>query len=671
MPPPNPLVSMFKMLERNIPPGSKPPLAQRKREDTTFLVGSVRNVDPDRWAMDVDLFDGQGPRNNISIAQPFAGTSSYMAGMPDKGATVILGQQKNFLYPIAYLPNYSAATESKTLKLWPDDILTEDKNVFSYRIKRLKPGELAIGSSGGSEILLNNLLGLVSGGSSLTIEGKTDSIVSTSLTHSLFGAGVWHNEGIIKRNSLTRSNVKDGHYAHDKKLDNQKVIYNLRPGSNDSHDPYFTEYLLEVEDTALGDIPINDVNAEKNRTYRNPIAVFSLGNYVGNNSDKPGTYAKVLGIKLFKDVNDDYGDITFTALTGKDYLTKALAVTLFKPERRNSERGAFFGIDKEGHFYQYIPAATGGGLGQGRSMSIVARGNKKEVWGMDAREGNSWDINLKGGIKWVIGNHNDRDGNTYKGRSIDMRMTGSVYVQAGVDFSKELKDIDNDRKTVDPYTYKKIERIDGRERIEVNGTRESIIGGGDKLQIGGLKREVVGGAYTLLVGANMGINSDSFSESVTKEKQESFGSRKTVILKGSSELIVKSIKGDITEEIALFGDKRTKINVGSILESVFVGSREFKTTSGGYRVNVGAGDISMNTKAGNVAIGSTIGKVSINGSIGIGIKTSMISTVSVEGGSINLRGRTFATTGVITSLTHRDYVTGAPLVGSRTVKATM
>jgi hypothetical protein len=307
-------------------------------------------------------------------------------------------------------------------------------------------------------------------------------------------------------------------------------------------------------------------------------------------------------------------------------------------------------------------------------MSILARGSKKEVWGQDSRYANSWDMSTAGGIRWQIGTHNERDNNPYSNRSIDIRTSSSVFFMYGSELSADLFDFDKKDKKLDSVRkYYKIEKIGGNERVEIESTRETIINGSEKLAIKGARIERVSGASTISIGSGYNIIvGDAFTEKVTKEKNESFGNRKTFINSGNSELTIKSIKGDILEEITNVGNKRLKILTGSIQEQITgVGNRSFTTNSGNFTASTKVGNVTLNTSSGNVGLSTKAGKATIGASLNIGIETSKAATINIAGGSINLTGRLGNSGGVITNKTHFDYITGAPLKGSSTVKATM
>jgi hypothetical protein len=659
---------------RQIAQGEKPSLSARTSHDFTFLIGDVVDVDVDRQKMMVNIRRGYGAGPiPVNISQPFSGTSSFIQATPEIGSIVLLANQENDLIPVAYLPNYAFGLENRNVKVWPDSTRTQEKNELFFRLRKLEPGTIALGSRQGIEMYMGHLLKLDDrGGNSIILRPDDNAIINTSNNNYVFSSGIWRNAGIVRRNSINPVNLENIPNAFKEDMYDGKISYVIRPQNYDgSSEPYLTEYLLEVDDRDSSSKPVNDVNFSSNKTIRKPVAIFSLGNHIGNDTNNLGTYGKVLKPVLFTDPDDSNGDFSLEPASGEELDTYASAITLFKPDRSDTGMGAYLGIDKEGHFYQFLPSASGGGLGKGRSMSILARGSKKEVWGQDSRYANSWDLVTEGGVKWNLGAHNERDGNPYSNRSMDIRTSKSVFFMYGANLSSDLYDIEDKKKKLDnTRKYFKIEKIDGNERIEVEATREVLVKGSDKLVIKGARTEKITGACTVNIGSGYNvIVGDAYTEKVTKEKNENFGNRKTVISIGNSELTIKSIKGDIIENITVTGNKITKIKAGNIEESILTGSRKFKTNVGGFSASTKSGNITFATKAGQVSLQTNTGKAELKASLNIDIKTSAASNINVAGGAINLKGRTGNMGGVITSKTHLDYITGAPLRGSASVKA--
>jgi hypothetical protein len=661
----------FKLNPLGWNPGPKtdPPLGMRKREDATFIVGVVTDIDPDRCTFSVSTYGGYGPLTNISVTQPFAGTNSYIAAMPDVGSYVILANQYNFCYPIAYIPNYVHGLDGKNVRLYPEGISFPQPNEFIYKFPKLRPGYLALGSTEGVELFMGDKGILKQMGDSIVVDGRLDQVVTTALNNFMFSGGVWRNSGVVTRNYLKNSNTEDGQLA---------VVEQFEDGTSrcrvmyaDKDERLLSEYLVEVDDMTYDKTPQNEVNTARGADERNPAAILALGNFVGNNPSLE-SYGKILRPGLFNSANDTSGQLTFETLTGDDAVNYGMAISLFAPNRRNPELGTFIGIDKEGHYYQFVRSATCGGLGKGRSISIVAQGNKKEIFGPETKYGSAWELVTDGGIRWSVGAHNERDGNPYANRSIDVRTSSNVfYMYGGTD--PRVMDYDDDSVELEPSDLRKygeIEKVEGNERHEVEGNRETIVRASEKLQVIGMRQEAIAGAYTMTVGQDMNIVVTSvFSEKVNKEKQETFGSRLTTITFGDSELENKSVIGNITETISKVGFKTVKVTTGGIEDNIKVGSRTTKIVTGDSNVSIKAGSHYASTKSGNFSFSTKVGTLTAKASVKSSLVASLAGSATVEGGSISLKSKEKVLGGIVTDKTHFDYITGAPLVGSKTVKA--
>ena len=251
---------MGKLPGKQISQFETPSLGARERSDMTFLVGQIISVDEERFSITVELNDRKGTVRDVKLSQPYAGISSYIEVMPEIGSLVILANQENFMWPIAYIPNYYAALEGLNIKIWPDSVKTRDKNEFFHRLKRLKKGEIALASSSGSEIFLSDTIDMFDDdGDQILIRGNDNTIASLCLSNYVFSGGVWQSSGLIRRNSMDDQKKEDGSYAVAKTLNDGRLIYTLQPDQSDTSNKFFTEYLLEVADTTTGDNLDNDI----------------------------------------------------------------------------------------------------------------------------------------------------------------------------------------------------------------------------------------------------------------------------------------------------------------------------------------------------------------------------------------------------------------------------
>lgn len=664
--------------ERIRTPGEKTPTTLMGDEGQLIYVGSVESVRSDDMSMNVNLYQRKGYLLNIPISFPYVGSMGIIGAMPEVGTNVILikvsvhdPRYPNFqYYPIAYLPpGIAMSPDYVAIQRFPDSVRTDDKNVFFSKFRELRKGDVIVGSGAGSEIFLDKDIEIHNeSGGTLLLRSGDQSIISTTLNNFMFSDGIWRSAGLIQRNSLQTKDRNGepifGLNAEEAMMeDGRKVVY-IKPASTDLSygNRIYSEYRLEVDEFGSRVPQSNDVNAVINSSLRSPVCVLSMGNFVGNSKRDPRTYGHLLGVRFFDTYKSDKGSFQLTPLltTGGVDAPSILGMAYALHLPKNN---AFIGIDKEGHYYQFFPASTSiNPLGAGRSISVLAHGNKKEIYG-SAQDGNSWDLTLKGGLKWRVGQHTDTNSNL----SIDIRTTGPAYFEYGVPDEAALEDIQSkEPKKLDSLSaYGKIERVVGNSRYDIEGSREVRIDGSDFTRINGLMthdftsiKEIIGSVKTVSVG-------DSYSVTVLKEMNGKFGNRVTTIMSGSDELTV--LKGNISRKITTMGDFETSTKIGDIKETILgKGNRIFSSTAGDYKVNCTAGNVEVMTKAGKVTIETKSGTVKISGPLGVDIVST--SKIKVNGSTVDL-GSGALKGGVITTLSHRDYTTGAPLLGSGTVKA--
>ena len=149
------LIQAFQHKGFKLPEGARPPVSLQKF-DINFWIAEVVDVDIERQTMSVKTRGKDTTILNIPITQPFAGTSSFISGGPEKGSLVVLGVNNEFetAYPIAYIPMHLYAIDQQHIQKWPDTVQSVDNDLF-YRHRLLRPGEINLGAGEGSEILLS------------------------------------------------------------------------------------------------------------------------------------------------------------------------------------------------------------------------------------------------------------------------------------------------------------------------------------------------------------------------------------------------------------------------------------------------------------------------------------------------------------------------------------
>ena len=626
-------------------------------------IGRIVTVDYDKYKIKVEWITGSGSPNWIPISFPYVGPAGCMGAFPEIGSLVICGYLddgtgKGVPYALSYLPvALQAGLEHNMVKNLPDSIPTEDDNLFFMKFRKMEKGDLIVASLFGGEIFVNRDVEIKDGQrDNILIRGSDQAIIATSMHNFIFANGAAVSAGPILRNKLNIFDsqgvrIPDQLARENTFPDGRQNIYLVPYGAAIAENTqFYSEYRIEADELVNGILDTNDINSQTALSNRNPIVAFSLGNYAGGN-DAHGSYGKIVRPVLFSSSSDIEGQFNLIQCVqnkGMDEVANlgmAYAVHLLKTN-------SLMALDKEGHYYLNLSSSSSTNpLGAGRSMSIRATGNLKEIWGQANDTGNSWDLATKGGVKWAIGKNNTNGNNS----SIDIRAASGVFLQ--VNGSITAASVDPDLNT---DSFAKQEYILGNELDVIGGHHKTSVGASSVLTVDGLKKETIGGAASYSFQSDKSENiMGVYTQVVIKEMQGRFGKRKETVLNGQ-ELTVMT--GDMVETIATFGSKKTFLTSGSIVETLLNGYKKINIAVGGYKLIVAAGGIDIMALA---------GKVNITGTSGVTIKgvKADVSALSVNLGAIPVRG------GVVVGLpgvpSHFDYTTGLPLKGSATVKASI
>jgi hypothetical protein len=407
--------------------------------------------------------------------------------------------------------------------------------------------------------------------------------------------------------------------------------------------PYYTEYRVTVDEKGTMGLDSNEINSGVTASNRKPAISMVLGNYVGV---LPGEriYGKILKPKLFDSKYSTSGKFDLLEVLQNQGVDEVDSLGLLFA-LHSHKSGAFMGIDKEGHFYQVLPKSSGrNSLGKGRSMSLLAYGNKKEVWGEDD-EGNSWDLSTKGGVKWNIGASFGGAG----GKSLDILASKGISIRT-------LAPAEDGLAKNEIYKGNVSEYVDGDKTITVTGTLTIESQGLQVNKYMAAKEDVYAADKTKIVNGTS-------SEICMKDKQLTCMSRKITLVNSpispQGPMVATADEkevmfGDIKESIKYAGSKKTSLKLGNIEDSIIAGSKKTSISLGSYSVAVKAGSVSINTKLGSVTVsGST---VSVKGDFAVTAKAPLIS---MNGSLVKLGNG--AKPGVVTFMSHQDYVTGIPL----------
>lgn len=631
--------------------------------------GVVEHVDLDKYTMSVRWTPGNAIRpSNIPIPFAYAGPAGCMGTPPEKGAIGIFGfmstgADRGSPLCIGFLPaGLEAGLNNNEVKVFPDAIPTNDINKIQFKFRKLTQGDMNMGSPLGSRVFLNEDVEIHDESQdSIVIREGDQSIISTSLNNFVFADGVSISSGPAIRNAMVlydKNGEKIPNNGSLLSLPNGKDNIYITPNGEDiGYDtPFYAEYRIDVDEMGSGNLDLNDINSMSPLSTRDPMITFALGNYVGSDRMDDKTYGRNLKPSLFDNKGSRRSNFALTEAIQKNGMDEPSKIGLvYALHFRKS--GCFFGVDKEGHYTVNLPASKSNDIGAGRSMSLSGEGNLKEVWGPDNKDQNSWDLTTEGGIKWNIGSH----GTTNKSRSIDIESARGIYINVkGADDENVVLAYDSGGSPSKTWTgFSRQEYYKSNVYESVGGGKRVSVGKEFSTKIGGLKEEIIDGSATQSVQSDKSLSVGSvYSETVTKEKQGKYLSRKTDIgPKGNDKLEVAA--GNIIQTITTFGQRKASFNgkggVFNITETIGNAKHETKINAGRYTLDcVGA----------KIDILAPIGTIKIDGS-SITLNGSLITTIDspiVKLGSGALIG------GVVSGLpgkpTHADYTTGAPLKGS-------
>jgi len=617
-------------------------------------IGVIREIDYDKYEMIIAWKDQTGVISKIPISFPYAGPAGCMGMVPEIGSIGIFGYLNDGTGTgsplcLAFLTSGLAnALDYNTVKILPDSISSVEKNRIHHKFRRISEGEMIMASPFGGHILVNKDT-VISDNmeDNLIIRGSDQSIIATSLNNFVFADGISIKSGQIIRNGLMLYDLNGNKIRGlngslltvSPSRDNVYIVPFGKPVLYDSS--YYIEHRVDVDEKGDGKLDINDINKNNGISTRDPIVSQILGNYVGDIKSDEKTYGKLLRPQIFIKPDDEKGFFSllacnqFNGVDEPSLLGLAYALHFHKT-------GAFFGVDKEGHYYVNLGSSVVNPIGPGRSMSLNAQGSLKESWGAAAYDNNSWDLTTTGGVKWNIGSHNAAG----EKKSIQISTSNSISIEAmGVDDSGNAK--------TETYFGNTHESVSGNKTVEVTETYD--------LLVKGLKSEDIYGSASESVQANKTVSVlEVYSEIVVKEKQQKYGKRKTTITSGNDELTV--LAGMINETIATFGNKKTQITTGNIQEIIGTGNKTVTIAVGNFVISVSAGNVVVTAGASSITM-TPVGAISIVGASTINMTAPLVNVGAIPVGAV--------VAGIPGIPSHFDYVVGIPPRGSLTVKTAL
>lgn len=701
--------------------GQKP--FRGKEVDRTKYVrlGVVSRVDYETGYVDISWLEGTGDAQMIRLPSAFGSLRSTVRGMPEEGSVVLCGwsrQTQTWEEPVIIsfvdgnlknLLEYRLLRNDRT----PNNI-NEIKTIrekIGYKVirgkrRKIYPGEIQLESTQGAELYVDDDIYLSDSKlNEIEIRSADKSIrlSSNQIYTSTRASRTWN--GMIAREP------GDLEFSFQPTvLPNGQKIQFVTDSNNPIHlgGRAFTEHRMEMYEISDGIMRANEVNSGYETSLLAPYISFVMGTLVGNDKNDTAKYAKVLRPQIFGTPTSTKIALDYLECMPEEYSN--LASTFHFRHQSTAQ----IDIDKEGHLFTYFPASSGRHpLGPGRSWESAFKGSVKFVVGAENIENKSIFLDTEGGIQATLGYDNNgkssyiiaqkgvhleviapaNDGTAYilktKGNKVDfidgncdLEVSGNYSVTVRGKFKVESlgtkeESYVNDKNNTYGGSYKKIVVKDKQEQIGYNNVQKIT---GNLEKAGGVFAPALPNEttdeYTLTVGSRvetytLGNKKISLLKGNIEEKVTVGDIKREIITKDSIGFEDKIKLGDHDTQITN-GNKKETIKLGDILETITSGNKNITIKSGDYIVDINLGNITIKTKAGKIQVDSQSQTVDINGlqtvTVKGGVKLNLVGP-QVEIGQIPAKGAII--TGTPGVPTHLDYLTGSPLIGSKTVKASV
>jgi len=664
-------------------------------------VGRITRVDDELNKVDIQFSTNPVLSRDVPVTNPFYTGRAFIGGMPEVGSLVICGFIKatnttGLPIILCYLDNehYRSINYIYNGGKTSDDVKQIDSihDKIGWNIKRLKkrkqyPGDLNLESTQGSNIFIDD--GIMISDSKMNeilISSSDRTIYTNSINNHTYTNAARILNGLVNRPFAPTIEPII--------MDNGKSLFVVTDGpSIDENGRAFTELRTEIIETAnsiLDVIQSFDSKDFADDTSKGRLLVSQMfGTLIGNEKYDIEKYAKVLRPQIF---TGDKISVTDIICRPNEYYNLASAYQL------KFSSGTKFDIDKEGHAFIHLSGSSSlHPLGANRSLEFAADGSIKMTVGKNNVSERSIELDTTGKVVMNFGFDSDSMS------SCEWNLNRALYINVKAPdktgFAKK-----------ETYAGNTYERVIGDKTVEIDGSYKVLVKGKIQEEILGVKTENYvndkmtnyGGNYQEIVtkqrqskygegnkidiakeGEELTIIEGYKKETLTlgdKEVKLVSGDSKETLLLGNKEVNLSNgdstetlLKGNIEESITL-GDHKIDIKSGNITETIKTGDSKENITSGNKSINIKTGDFEITIKSGNITIKTTLGKVNIdaktqkvkiNGMTGVEIKSA--TKVNINAPMVDI-GKV-AKSGVITSMSHKDFIVGIALVASSTVKA--
>lgn len=722
------------MVGPHIPKG-KTPYNQRTMGrggaiDYTVALAEVVRVDNENFQVDLVYLTRTGRKTDVPITAAYWSKRGFLGAVPAVGSLCLVsfapsqeGKGAAMPYIVGFLSNgYKSAKNFDPVRMldpndpeFPINTATLKEQLEGYdtvtrhRIRKLYEGDVFGCSDQGAEMLLTKdvLLSNNLGVEFALRSADASSALSTGNIFEATFAGRGYN-GRIQRPSLvfpfdffgSDGKIALDHPAFDLLVENniidsegnprsrvddpdefpsilmsngQKIYIPTQGGGNadlaDDATRVYTENRIEVRHTSDQVIPVTEftdgfdsdrAGSGGSEVYK-PFIERVYGTLVGN---EPFTdlgriqYGEILRAQVFSDPINGSPDPSLEIVDS--LLDPGLADTiatafLHRMERPDGGGQLFFSHDKEGYTAVHIPASSDRNpQGAGRSADVGMQGSLKLHLGQNSIR-NSLELFTTGKLDWRIGKDIDGDSaklhfggkleimvfaNNKDGEGYRREIVGNSYIHVT---QNENRKIDGG---VNESTEGEWKLNAETHSIETSKHINRAAGGDYNLTISGAQGQ--GGRYNAQINSSRKVTINGSGGSVD-ELSILTGNRKNTLTAGNWETILTA------------GDYKTTIVSGNITETVTSGDKTTTLASGKYTVTANNGLTLFTAQSASITAG-----------------TSMSLTASTEitmtAPSVKI-GPAAGPFGVVVGTPgpgpHLDSLTGEPLTGSNTVKASL
>ena len=661
-------------------------------KDTQYLrmrLATVTRVDTDKYTVDISYRQETGGRTDVLVSTAYWSPSAFMGIMPEIGAMCVVAffhQGVDTWMPVimSWLPSGAQAARRGEAQYTGVPPQTEDDTyrvlstkVIRGRLKKIYPGQGLIQSTEGSDITLTEDIHLSNAsGQEFTLRADDGHAVVNAIGSITNTPGYRQHVGPVTRNGLVLDDhmYQDGDSLVDPTDYEQAVSARLIqpvtlssgkkvnyvgpvPTSPDEGGIPYTEVHTEIDELSPVEMRYTEDTNMGSNVYANnrPLIEHTQGTVVGHEQGDPDTYGKPLKAKIFTSIMDSTGVLTREeawsskgVFAPNDLATEAIA----DYERIGRYERV---VTKTGNMYVQVPRSEQEApMGDGHSIDAMIEGSVKVSIGAEGSIRNSAYITTQGSIKMVVGPGGTNTERGEQGRSIDIITQGGAnYEYRGTDANetslrtmiagKEYKEVGRDQDTIIRGNQTHLvhgastENVMGKKALSTTGGHYATVGGDWKNVVIGEESNQIGqGRKVLIATPGLGVNAD----------------------------VLTILAGNRLTTITLGNDVST-VAAGNVVETIGAGSKTTTIGTGAYTLTVGAGAITISNGAGAIAISTAAGAMSLAAT---GIVQITGGIINVTGGAVNLGALPIG--GVVTSM-HPCLVTGAPHIGSLTVRASL